>query len=39
MEWYWYLIGFFVLGILWLGWEVHRAPLMPDDYNDEARDK
>jgi hypothetical protein len=35
MKWYWYLIGLSVLGIFWLAWEIHRAPTMPDDYDEE----
>lgn len=35
MEWYWYLIFAVLIIILWMGKEIHDAPLMPDDYDND----
>jgi len=33
LEWYHFLIGIYILGVMWLIWEARNAPLMPDEYD------
>lgn len=33
----WWIIGGIILAVvIWIGWELWRAPLMPDDYDDRS---
>jgi hypothetical protein len=38
--WYWITAAVILLIALWISWEIHIAPTMPDDYDleeDEAK--
>ena len=35
MEWWMYVIIGIVLFMFWLNWIIDKAPIMPDDYEDE----